>query len=202
MKISCYTGGMVQTNGYLVETPNGNFVIDAPEGITEWIDSKGVRIDEVLLTHQHYDHVQDAARLQEHGAKLNAFAHHSTDLTLETAARDWGMPIVVHHYKVDERIESDAPIVICGEPIRVAHVPGHSPDSITFYLKDEGVVFAGDTLFAGSIGRTDLPNGSHEELISGIQTHLLSLPAQTRVLSGHGPETTIGHEAATNPFLQ
>ncbi|MGA0900422.1 MAG: MBL fold metallo-hydrolase, partial [Luteolibacter sp.] len=120
----------------------------------------------------------------------------------ETAARNWGMPIVVHKYGVDERIDPAAPIVICGQPIRVAHVPGHSPDSITFYFKDEGVVFAGDTLFAGSVGRTDLPGGSTETLISGIQEHLLTLPPETRVLSGHGPETTIGQEARSNPFVR
>ena len=145
MKISLYTGGMVQTNGYLAETPDGNFVVDAPEGITDWILAKGVR--------------------------------------------------------VDERIDVEAPIVSCGQPIRVAHVPGHSVDSITFYCKDEGVVFAGDTLFSSSVGRTDLPGGSTETLIAGIHKHLLTLPAETRVLSGHGPETTIGQEASTNPFL-
>ena len=202
MKISCYTGGMVATNGYLVETPEGNFVVDAPEGIAEWIQAKGVRVDALLLTHQHYDHVQGASAFNDLGVEIYAFAHHSTDLTLETAARDWGMPIVVHKYVVNEIIDAKAPIVICGQPIRVAHVPGHSTDSITFYLKDEGVVFAGDTLFAGSIGRTDLPGGSHEQLISGIQKHLLTLPPETRVFSGHGPATTIGHEGATNPFLR
>ena len=94
-----------------------------------------------------------------------------------------------------------APIISCGQSIEVAHVPGHSVDSITFYLQDEGVVFAGDTLFASSIGRTDLPGGSTETLIAGIHKHLLTLPAETRVLSGHGPETTIGQEAGNNPFL-
>jgi len=202
MKISCYTGGMVQTNGYLVETPEGNFVVDAPEGIADWIQAKGVRVDAVLLTHQHYDHVQDVAKFNDLGAKVSAYAYHSPDLTLETAARSWGMPIVVQGYTVDELIDAKAPIVICGQPIRVAHVPGHSPDSITFYLKDEGVVFAGDALFAGSIGRTDLPGGSHEQLLEGIGKHLLTLPAETLVLSGHGPETTIAREAATNPFLR
>ena len=201
MKVSCYTGGMVATNGYLVETPDGNFVVDAPEGMADWIAAKGVRVDEVLLTHQHYDHVQGVAAFNELGAKVSAFAHYSTDLTLETAARDWGMPIVVHKYKVDELIDAMAPIVICDQVIRVAHVPGHSTDSITFYLKDEGLVFAGDTLFAGSVGRTDLPGGSTEQLISGVKEHLLTLPPETRVLSGHGPETTIGQEASTNPFL-
>ena len=201
MKISLYTGGMVQTNGYLIETPGGNFVIDAPESISDWILAKGVRVDELLLTHQHYDHVSDAAKLQALGAKVRAFADYSTELTLESVARNWGMPIVVHKYGVDECIDMKAPIISCGQSIEVAHVPGHSVDSITFYLQDEGVVIAGDTLFASSIGRTDLPGGSTETLIAGIHKHLLTLPAETRVLSGHGPETTIGQEAGNNPFL-
>ena len=73
MKITSYTGGQVQTNGYLIETPGGNLLIDAPEGIAEWIRERGVRVDEVLLTHQHYDHVTDAAALRAMGAKLHAF---------------------------------------------------------------------------------------------------------------------------------
>jgi len=201
MKISSYTGGMVQTNGYLVETPDGNFVVDAPHGICDWILAKGVRVDDVLLTHQHYDHVEDAARLQALGARLHAFADYSTELTLESVARNWGMPIGVHKYGIDERIDAEAPIVICGQPIHVAHVPGHSPDSLTYHLPDEKVVFAGDTLFADSIGRTDLPGGSHQLLLDGIARHLMSLDPETRVLSGHGPETTIGREQSTNPFL-
>ncbi len=202
MKISCYTGGMVATNGYLVETPNGNFLIDAPDGIGEWVEQQGVRVDDVLLTHQHYDHVEGAAKLHEMGAKIHAFAHYSTDLTLETAAREWGMPISVTPYKIDEIIDAKAPIVIAGEVIRVAHIPGHATDGTTFYIQDANTLFSGDTLFAGSIGRTDLPGGSTDQLVSGINTHLMTLPENTRVLSGHGPETTIGTEAKSNPFLQ
>ena len=201
MKISSYTGGMVQTNGYLVETPDGNFVVDAPDGITDWILAKGVRVDEVLLTHQHYDHVSDAAKLQSLGAKIRAYTDYSPELTLETVGSNWGIPIVVHKYGVDERIGTEAPMVSCGLTFQVAHVPGHSVDSITFYLKDENVVFVGDTLMAGGHGRTDLPGGSEQQLISGIREHLLTLPPETRVLSGHGPATTIGQEASTNPFL-
>ena len=101
MKITPYTGGFVQTNGYLVETPDGNLLFDAPLGAARWAEARGVRIDHVLLTHQHYDHVEDAAALQEAGATLHAFAPYSTDLTLEEAARNWGMPISVKPYRID-----------------------------------------------------------------------------------------------------
>ena len=202
MKISLYTGGMVQTNGYLVETPNGNFLVDAPEGIAEWITCRGVRVDDVLLTHQHYDHVTDAAKLQAMGARLHAFADYSKDLTLESFARGWGMPITVTPYQIDRCFEMDEPLRIAGLTVLLAHIPGHSTDSVTFYLADEAVVFSGDTIFAGSVGRTDLPEGSTDQLLAGIARHLTGLPAETRVLPGHGPGTTIGKEAKSNPYLR
>jgi len=201
MKLSTYTGGFVQTNGYLLETPDGNLLIDAPEGVTEWLREKGVRVDDVLLTHQHYDHVMDAAALRENGARLHAFEEYSQDLTLESAARGWGLPIQVRPYQIDSRIFPPAPIHLAGLDIEISHVPGHSTDSITFHLREHALVFAGDTIFSGSIGRTDLPGGSTTQLLDGIAAHLMTLPAETRVFPGHGPATTIGEEAASNPYL-
>ncbi len=202
MKLSSYTGGFVQTNGYLVETPDGNFLVDAPEGIADWIDQKGVRVDDVLLTHQHYDHVTDAAALQAQGARLHAFAPYSKDLTLENAARAWGMPISVAPYQIDSILDVNQPLKLAGLEISMAHVPGHATDAVTFHLADAGVVFSGDTLFAGSIGRTDLPGGSTRQLLDGIDRHLLTLPPETKVLSGHGPATTIAAEVVGNPYLK
>jgi glyoxylase-like metal-dependent hydrolase (beta-lactamase superfamily II) len=201
MKITCYSGGDTQTNGYLIETPDGNFLVDAPEGVAAWLDARGVRVDDVLLTHQHYDHVLDAAALQARGARLHAFAPYSTDLTLEALARAWGMPITVEPYRIDALLDPDQPLRLAGQVFALAHIPGHAPDTVTFYLADAGVVFSGDTLFAGSIGRTDFPGGSTSQLLDGIARHLLILPSETRVLSGHGPATTIGREAASNPYL-
>ena len=201
MKISMYTGGFVETNGYLVQTPDGNILIDAPEGIAEWITQRGVRIDDVLLTHQHYDHVSDAAALQALGARLHAFEDYSKDLTLETAARAWGMPIAVEPYQIDRRFVMTEPLRIAGLEISLAHIPGHSLDSVTFHLVDHGLVFSGDTLFAGSIGRTDLPGGSTTQLLDGIAKHLMTLPPETQILPGHGPATMIGAEARGNPYL-
>jgi hydroxyacylglutathione hydrolase len=201
MKISLYTGGFVETNGYLVQTPDGNILIDAPEGIAEWISERGVRIDDVLLTHQHYDHVSDAAALRALGARLHAYEDYSKDLTLETAARAWGMPITVEPYQIDRRFVMTEPLRIAGLEISLAHIPGHSLDSVTFHLVDHGVVFSGDTLFAGSIGRTDLPGGSTTQLLDGIAKHLMTLPPETQILPGHGPATMIGAEERGNPYL-
>ena len=201
MKITTYTGGFVQTNGYLIETTDGNILIDAPEGIADWITERGVRVDDVLLTHQHYDHVTDAAALRSFGARLHAFKDYSTDLTLEATARSWGMPISVTPYQVDHLFVMTAPLLIAGLEIFLAHVPGHSIDSVTMHLSEHLVVFSGDTLFAGSIGRTDLPGGSTTQLLDGIALHLITMPLETRVLPGHGPATTIGEEGSHNPYL-
>lgn len=201
MIITPFTGGLTQTNGYLVETANGNFLIDAPEGIAHWLAGQGKQVSDVLLTHQHYDHVLDAAALQAAGARLHAWTAYSPDLTLEAAARAWGMPIALETYQIDALLDLTRPLELAGVEIGMAHVPGHAVDSVIFHLPHEKLVFSGDTLFAGSIGRTDLPGGSARQLLDGIAKHLLTLPEETRVLSGHGPVTTIGREAASNPFL-
>jgi len=202
MKITPYTGGFVQTNSYLIETPDGNLLIDAPEGVADWAAARGVRVDDVLLTHQHYDHVTDAAKLKESGSRLHALEDYSKELTLESAARDWGLPISVTPYQIDRRFVMTGPLKIAGLEFALAHVPGHSLDSVTLYLADHGVVFSGDTLFSGSIGRTDLPGGSTGQLLQGIAKHLMTLPPETKVLSGHGPATTVGEEARNNPYLE
>ncbi|MFZ9935530.1 MAG: MBL fold metallo-hydrolase [Luteolibacter sp.] len=202
MTITPYTGGFTQTNGYLVETPAGNFLIDAPEGIRGWLEQNDKSVTDVLLTHQHYDHVMDAAALHEAGVKLHAFAPYSDQLTLEAAARAWGMPIRVEPYHVDALLDMDQPLELAGLKIGLAHVPGHASDSVIFHLADQQVVFSGDTLFADSIGRTDLPGGNTHDLLDGIARHLLTMPPDTQVLPGHGPATTIGREAERNPFLR
>jgi glyoxylase-like metal-dependent hydrolase (beta-lactamase superfamily II) len=94
-----------------------------------------------------------------------------------------------------------APLRLAGAEIQLAHVPGHAIDAVTIYIPAAGVVFSGDTLFAGSIGRTDLPGGNTRQLLDGIARHLMGLPPDTRVLSGHGPSTSIRREAVENPYL-
>jgi hydroxyacylglutathione hydrolase len=104
-------------------------------------------------------------------------------------------------FQVDHCFKMEELLRLVGLEISLAHVPGHSPDSVTFHFLDHGVVFSGDTLFAGSVGRTDLPGGSSEQLLSGIAKHLLSLPPETHVLPGHGPGTTVSEESNSNPYL-
>ena len=111
------------------------------------------------------------------------------------------MPISVTPYEIDVRFDVSAPLRIAGLEISLAHIPGHATDHVIFHLADHGVVFSGDTLFAGSIGRTDLPGGSTTQLLDGIAKHLMTLPAETKVFPGHGPATSIGEEAVGNPYL-
>ena len=201
MNISLFTGGLVQTNGYLIEAPSGHLLIDAPAGVLAWMEFKGIHPTDVLLTHQHYDHVEDVAVLRRAGARIHAFAEYSPQLTLEKHARSWGMPITIQPYEVHHLLKVDEILKIHGFEIEMAHVPGHSPDSVTFHFREEGVVFSGDTLFARSVGRFDLPGGDGELLLDGIARHLLTLPPDTRVFPGHGPSTTIGKELKANPYL-
>lgn len=200
--IEAYTGGFTQTNGYLIHGPQGPVLIDAPEGVVAWLGRKEIQPVATLLTHQHFDHVIDAAALQAAGCPIHAFDPYSTSLTLEDAARDWGLPISIVPFGVDEALAGRTMLEVAGLTFHLAHVPGHSPDSIVYRLPDLELAFCGDTLFAGSIGRTDLPgHGDHRLLLQGIARHLLSLPDSTRLYPGHGPSTTVGIERRSNPFL-
>lgn len=201
MKISCYTGGMVETNSYLIESSAGSWLIDAAEGVADWLAEADRKIDALILTHQHYDHVMDASILQQAGVKIFAHQAYSQELTLEKAARAWGMPLRVSPYVIDAFLVPGEPLDMAGECYEVFHVPGHSVDSLTIYHKSQCVLFSGDTLFAGSVGRSDLPGGNSMQLIDEITEKLLGLPADVKVYPGHGPSTTIGREMAHNPFL-
>ena len=196
-----YTGGIAETNGYFLPTAEGGVLIDAPEGVMDWLKDKGLRVSHLLLTHQHFDHVMDAAIVQASGAKLYAFADYDAKLTLENVTRSWGMPDVAP-FRVDQLLDPDTALTIDDLTFSLAHVPGHSPDSVTFYLAEKATLFSGDTLFQQSIGRTDIPgHGDHPLLLQGIRKKLLSLPAETKVYPGHGGSTTIGKEIRSNPYL-
>ena len=198
----CFTGGFVQTNAYLVQTPSGGHVlVDAPAGVAAWLESRGIRPAALLLTHQHYDHVEDAAAVAALGVKIHAWQPYSTELTLEDRARTWGLPIRVEPYTVGELLEGRSTLEVAGLRMELAHVPGHAVDSVTFFLPESGELYSGDTLFEGSIGRADLPGGNMVQLVEGIRGKLFALSDATRVFPGHGAATTIGAERAGNPYV-
>lgn len=203
LQIDSYCGGIFQTNGYLVRIAGQTWLFDAPEGVTDWLDEKGVHPDGLLLTHQHHDHILDVARIQETFAcPVYAWSEPEEELTLSKRLEQiMGIPCPIDSYTVDHLLAGETTLSLPGLSLDLLPIPGHSPDSVCFRLEGYPVVIGGDVLFAGGIGRTDFPNGNHGQLLAGIREKLWPLPDETQVLPGHGPATTIGEEKATNPFL-
>ena len=167
-------------------------------------------LSQVWITHSHIDHVSGvAALLNQSSDKPNVYAHPEDSINrdhLPMQSQMMGFPYS-GDFNVDYLINHGDLITIGTYEFKVLHTPGHAIGHVSFYHSlsensfDRPFVIAGDALFNGSIGRTDLPGGDHQQLLSSIREHLFSLPDQTIVCSGHGPNTTIETEKATNPFL-
>ena len=199
-----YTGGIAATNGYVYENNEGVILFDAPEGIAAWLIKNKITPAAIVLTHQHFDHVMDAAQVAaQYHCPIYAWEDYSQDLTLETLfAQHSGFSVDVPAFDVTHKLKKTDTLALLGVDWKLFHIPGHSPDSVCFYDSANHLLMAGDVLFAEGVGRTDFPGGSHQRLISGIKEKLLPLPDLTKVYPGHGPDTTIGHERQSNPFLE
>ena len=163
-----------------------------------------VTVEKIWLTHGHVDHVGCAAELKAR-LKVPIEGPHRDDLFLLQrvieSARSFGMTEAAN--VMPDRWLRDGDKVEVGQlTFDVLHCPGHSPGSVVFLNQKERLAIVGDVLFAGSIGRTDLPGGSHPRLLKSIRDKLMSLDDEIVIISGHGPTTTIGKERVTNPFLQ
>jgi glyoxylase-like metal-dependent hydrolase (beta-lactamase superfamily II) len=206
MSMTCeiFTGGVCQTNAFLVGAGGRHLLIDAPDNAADWLKERGVSIEALLLTHQHFDHVLDAARIKsEHGCGIYAWSPSSSELWLNrqfSSATGWSLE--VPDYRVDHLLEGHESLAAAGFEFTLLHVPGHSPDSVCFLDEPGGRCFCGDTVFRRGIGRTDFPGGSHALLVAGIRRRILSLPESVTLLPGHGPTTTVGAEKCANPFLR
>lgn len=189
------------TNCYVLKDGGEALIVDPGEGAQELKDAvAGSKVTMIFNTHCHVDHCGGNADMVAHtGAPLVC---HEKELTLLRAIDQQGAMFGVSFPpspEPDQLIEEGDEITVGSETLQVLLAPGHSPGHVV--LAGDGFVIAGDVLFAGSIGRTDLWGGNHQQLIDAIKTKLLPLPDETIVYSGHGPPTTIGRERASNPFL-
>ncbi|HYQ96050.1 MAG TPA: MBL fold metallo-hydrolase [Candidatus Eisenbacteria bacterium] len=200
-----FSVGPLDNNLYLLTASgSGDAIVVDPsiesEGVLGEISRRSLHVKRILLTHAHIDHILMVKRFHDvTGAPvwLHAEDRPLYDRGAEQAVAiglPWPGIVPVAH-----AIEDGEEVGIPGLTIRAVHTPGHSPGSVTF-VTPEGLI-AGDVLFRGSVGRTDLPGGDWRTLVRSIREGLFRYPADTRVLPGHGPETTIGLEIRTNPFV-
>ena len=207
MIVEMVTVGPFQENCYVIgdeESRIGALIDPGDEAarIALTVERLGLEIGSILVTHAHVDHVRAIAPLVDEYL-CPVLMHEEAEAMLKTAPQQ-ALMMGMKFGKVpavDGYIAADEVLEVGPLRLRSLYTPGHAPGHLAFHAEDEGIVFSGDALFAGSVGRVDLPGGSMEILMRSITGKLLPLPDETRVLSGHGPETTIGRERMTNPFL-
>lgn len=209
MSVRVFTGGPFQENGYLVRcaATNRAILVDPGGGsgsMLRTLRDEGATLDAIVLTHAHLDHVDGIPLVRESWPDVPIHLH-VADLDLYHAvprqAEMFGL-------RAPELPEPDAElrageVVEVGDSIRleIRFTPGHAPGHVILVERDAGWTLGGDVVFLGSIGRTDLPGGDFHALMASIREQVLTLPDEMRILPGHGPETTVGHERRGNPFL-
>lgn len=210
LKIKTFECNMFAQNTYLVHNSTNAVLFDAGfyesyefAELQEYLNGNNLTLDSIYLTHAHLDHVfgLDTIRNQY---SISVYGHKLEDPVLISAhviANNYGIGGMLPQNLPDFYLVDNQEIDILNEKVKVLFTPGHSPGSICFYFEEESFVISGDVLFQNSIGRTDLPGGSHEALIKSINEKLFPLPNNTKVYSGHGNPTTIEVEKKFNPFL-
>lgn len=200
--------GPIMTNSYLIGDPHSREAVvidpaDEGETILAEAEKRGWRIGSIWLTHAHFDHMMGSGQVADGLNPPPPVALHPHDYTL------WRMQggAQLFGFRIDPGPEPTIDLAhgmtlhLGQSQIEVRHAPGHTRGHVVFYCPADRVAFCGDVIFQGSIGRTDLPGGDYDTLITSIRTQVLTMPDDTRLLSGHGPETTVGAERRYNPFL-
>ncbi|MFH0761987.1 MAG: MBL fold metallo-hydrolase [Bacteroidota bacterium] len=211
IKLKQFVFNPLQVNAWLVYEERLSAILIDPSFmdlaecsvISNYINQTGITIEYFVNTHGHFDHVFGSGMV---GNFSNApFFIHQNDLQLmyfaPKIAASFGFDFVGTVPKPDDFLTHGQKIKAGTIELEVIHVPGHSQGCVAFYCRSQAWLFSGDTLFAGSIGRTDLPEGNYEQIIRSIKEQLFTLPDETRVFPGHGPSTTIGKEKQSNPYV-
>ncbi len=210
MKIDCFALGAYETNCYILrhsEEATDCLIIDAGfdiEPLVNFLDEQKLNPVALVLTHGHIDHIAGLNLLRDRFPDMKVYIHKFDAEMLEEPASNLsamtGTAFVTA--PADVTLTDGDVIELADMKLQVLHTPGHTPGGISLYLKEQGVVFSGDALFADSVGRTDFPGGSMTQLVSSIKDKLLTLPGETKVYPGHGPATTIAQEKSYNQFLR
>jgi hydroxyacylglutathione hydrolase len=204
MDARCITVGPLQENCYIVRRDGADraLMVDPGEEAERLIAAiEGLRIEAILLTHTHFDHVGAVAALARHTQAPVYCPKLEVPVLQDINAYLFPGFGPFESYDPEETIEGGEQLTLAGIDIDVIFTPGHSPGHVSFSIPEHELLLSGDVLFAGSVGRTDLPGADHATLMSSIATLLNTLPDETRVLPGHMGATTLGRERATNPFL-
>jgi hydroxyacylglutathione hydrolase len=202
MTYETFCGGIFETNCYLVEAPEGWILFDAPDGACEWLESRHVDVKLLLLTHGHFDHVPDVAKIKRRfNCQVGCHPQTAPMISDPEFFRSFGFELELEPVKPDFLIEETPGRKFLGLEMDVLEVPGHCPGSLCFFSRKDELLIGGDVLFAGGVGRWDLPGGDADLLFEGIRKKIFRLGDNVTVLPGHGPPTKIGTERRTNPFL-
>lgn len=208
MQIRTLTTGPLATNAYLLTHPESNeaLLVDCPEGshqaVGRIVNVESLRVAAILLTHGHWDHTVDLAAFQREGALIHAHVKDQHLIEQPEVMRALMPPdLHVEPARIDVPVRDGQQLAWWGQQVEVRHVPGHCPGNVLFYFPETRAAFVGDAIFAGGIGRYDLPGGSLDELEQSIRHRIYTLPDDVMIFPGHGPRTTVAAEKKQNPFV-